>query len=229
MGVLASIGIIVALGLLFFGRPHLMIQTITFPGRVVSQIRKFRPAQVKEFYKKVIAFGSGILSKKSNVHLENSINGLSLDDTAYAEAESKEIIPIDEKVLSVPDHSSEVVSIPASEDVSVPTVEQEEVSVESSAPEQVSSELSVEQPADEVVQNETTAAMLETPADKTGATAADSVSHVCQVCGSSQLVKQETKRQNQQRYQCQVCGASNNFGAKRTRKHRQKNRVESLV
>ncbi len=30
-------------------------------------------------------------------------------------------------------------------------------------------------------------------------------------------------------YKCQVCGASNNFGAKRIRKHRQKNRVESLV
>jgi predicted RNA-binding Zn-ribbon protein involved in translation (DUF1610 family) len=231
MGVLASIGIIVALGLLFFGRPHLMIQTITFPGRVVTQIRKFRPAQVKESYKKVIAFGSGILSKKSDAHLETSSNMLSLDDTAHtgSEAESKEIIPADETVLSIPDHASEVVSISASEDVSVPIVEHEEVLVEPYAPKPVSSELSVEQPAEEVVQNETTAATLEIPADKTGATAEDSAAHVCQVCGSSQLVKQETKRQNQQRYQCQVCGASNNFGAKRTRKHRQKNRVESLV
>lgn len=231
MGVLASIGIIVALGLLFFGRPHLMIQTITFPGRLVAEIRKFRPAQVKEFYNKITAHGSGIGSKKANVQLADSSNVLSLDNTAYVESEteSKEIIPANETALAVADHVSEVVSISASEAFAVPTVEQKDVSVEPSAPEPVSSELSVQQPPEEVVQNDITAVTVETPADKTVATAEDSVSRVCLVCGSSQLVKQETKRHNQQRYQCQVCGASNNFGAKRTRKHRQKNRVESLI
>jgi predicted RNA-binding Zn-ribbon protein involved in translation (DUF1610 family) len=87
----------------------------------------------------------------------------------------------------------------------------------------------VEQPAEDVVPGDTAAVTLETPTNESSAAAEDAVSRVCLVCGSSQLIKQETKRQNQQRYQCQVCGASNNFGAKRTRKHRQKNRVESLV
>ena len=231
MGVLASIGIIVALGLLFFGRPHLMVQTITFPGWVVSQVRKFRPAQVKEFYYKIIAFGSGIVSKQGNVRLENNNTVSSLEDLAYTEVEteSKEPIPANETVLSIPDNSSAVESGPTSEDGPVEMVEHEDLSAEPSQLEPVSSEFPVEQPSEDVMQSDTAAVTLETPAEEPSAAAENSVSHVCQVCGSSQLVKQETKRQNQQRYQCQVCGASNNFGAKRTRKHRQKNRVESLV
>jgi predicted RNA-binding Zn-ribbon protein involved in translation (DUF1610 family) len=231
MGVLASIGIIVALGLLFFGRPHLMIQTVTFPGWVVSQIRKFRLAQVKEFYYKIIAFGSGIVSKQGNVRLENNNNVSSLEDTAYTEVEpdSKEIIPPNETVLSIPDHSLDVESGPASEDVPVAMVEHEESIAEPSESEPGPSEIPIEQPAVEVVQSDAPAVTLETPADEPNVVAENTVAHVCLVCGSSQLIKQETKRPNQQRYQCQVCGASNNFGAKRTRKHRQKNRVESLV
>jgi predicted RNA-binding Zn-ribbon protein involved in translation (DUF1610 family) len=231
MGVLASIGIIVALGLLFFGRPHLMIQTITFPGWVVSQIRKFRPAHVKEFYYKIIAVGSGIVSKKGNVRLEINNNVSSLEDTTYTEVEteSEEIIPANETVLSIADNSSDVESGPTSENVPVAIVEHDDSSAEPSQSEPISSELPVEQLAVDVVQSDTPAVTLETPAAEPGAVAENAVSHVCQVCGSSQLIKQETKRHNQQRYQCQVCGTSNNFGAKRTRKHRQKNRVESLV
>jgi predicted RNA-binding Zn-ribbon protein involved in translation (DUF1610 family) len=231
MGVLLSIGIIVALGLLFFGRPHLMIQTITFPGWVVSQIRKFRPAQVKEFYYKIIAVGSGIVSKKGSVRLENNRNVSSLEDTTYTEAEteSQEIVPANEEILSMSDDSPEVVSDLTSEPAALAVAEQEEASAEPSQSDPVSSELPMEQPAAEIVQSDTTPVTSETPAAEPGVVAENDVAHVCQVCGSSQLVKQETKRQNQQRYQCQVCGASNNFGAKRTRKHRQKNRVESLV
>jgi predicted RNA-binding Zn-ribbon protein involved in translation (DUF1610 family) len=230
MGVLLSIGIIVALGLLFFGRPHLMIQTITFPGWVVSQIRKFRPAQVKEFYYKIIAVGSGIVSKKDTVRLENNRNVSSLEDTTYTEAETEslEIVPANEEILSMPDDSPEVGSDLISEPA-LAVAEQEEASAEPSQSDPVSSELPMEQPVAEIVQSDTTPVTSETPAAEPGAVAENDVAHVCQVCGSSQLVKQETKRQNQQRYQCQVCGASNNFGAKRTRKHRQKNRVESLV
>ena len=231
MGVLLSIGIIVALGLLFFGRPYLMTQIITFPGWTVAQIRKFRPAQVKEAYQKIIVFGSGLISKKSNVRVENSSSAIGLYHTGYAEAdtESTEIIPANETVLSMSDDSVEIVSSPTAEDVSVAIVEPETSAGEPSQLEPVLSDLQVEQPAENVVQSDTIAGTMETPADKTGAAAEDGVSHVCLVCGSSQLIKQETKRQNQQRYQCQVCGASNNFGTKRTRKHRQKNRVESLV
>lgn len=231
MGVLLSVGIVVALGLLFFGRPYLMIQIITFPGWVVSQIRKFRLAPVKEFYNKIIGFGSGIVSKKGHVRLENSASAISLDDTTYSEVETKsiEVIPADETVPSVSDDSAEVASSPTSEDVPVAILKQDDASAELSQPEPVSSDSHIEQPAEDVPQSDTSAINLEAPADKTGTVAEDAVAHVCQVCGSSQLVKLETKRQNQQRYQCQVCGASNNFGAKRTRKRRQKNRVESLV
>ena len=230
MGVLLSIGIIVALGLLFFGRPYLMIQTITFPGWVVSEIRKFRPARVKEFYNKIIAFGSGIVSKKGNVRLENS-HVSSLEGTTYAESdtESREVIPANETISSVPDTSSDVMGGPTSETVSLVIVEPDDSSAEPSQSEPISSELDVEQPVEDVVQTDSPAVTLETPADEPSAVAEDPGSHICEVCGSSQLVKQETKRHNQQRYQCQVCGTSNNFGAKRTRKHRQKNRVESLV
>jgi predicted RNA-binding Zn-ribbon protein involved in translation (DUF1610 family) len=230
MGVLLSIGIIVALGLLFFGRPYLMIQTITFPGWVVSEIRKFRPARVKEFYNKIIAFGSGIVSKKGNVRLENS-HVSSLEGTTYAESdtESREVIPANETISSVPDTSSDVMGGPTSETVSLVIVEPDDSSAEPSQSEPISSELDVEQAVEDVVQTDSPAVTLETPADEPSAVAEDPGSHICEVCGSSQLVKQETKRHNQQRYQCQVCGTSNNFGAKRTRKHRQKNRVESLV
>lgn len=231
MGVLLSIGVIVALGLLFFGRPHLMIQIVTFPGWAVSEIRKFRPAQVKEAYHKIIAFGSGLISKKGDIQLENNGNATGLGDIRYSESEteSKGIIPEDEAILSMVDDSVQVANRPTAEYVSMAIVEPDHSSVESFPSEPVSSGLKAEQPVEEVVQSETSAGSLETPADKTGVAAKDAVSHVCLLCGSSQLIKQETKRQNQERYQCQVCGASNNFGAKRTRKHRQKNRVESLV
>ncbi len=231
MGILASIGIIVALGLLFFGRPHLMIQTITFPGWVVSEIRKFRPARVKEFYYKIIVFGSGIVSKQGNVRLENNRNARSLEGTIYTEAETenKEIIPETETVLSMPDNSFEVEDSSLLENISITIAEPEVASAEPSQSEPVSAELHAEQLAEDVVQGDITAVTLETLTNESSVAAEEVVSRVCEVCGSSQLVKQETKRQNQQRYQCQVCGASNNFGAKRTRKHRQKNRVESLV
>ena len=231
MGVLLSVGIIVALGLLFFGRPYLMIQIITFPRWVVSQIRKFRLAPVKEFYNKIIGFGFGIASKKGHVRLENSASAISLDDTTYSEGETKstEVIPADETVPSMSDSSAEVVSSPTLEDATVAILKQDDVSAELSQSEPVSSDSHIEQSAEAVMQSDTSAVNLEAPVNKTSAVTEDAVSHVCQVCGSSQLVKLETKRQNQRRYQCQVCGASNNFGAKRTRKHRQKNRVESLV
>jgi predicted RNA-binding Zn-ribbon protein involved in translation (DUF1610 family) len=186
---------------------------------------------VKEFYYKIIAVGSGIVSKKGNVRLEINNNVSSLEEPIYTEVETEgeEIIPANETVLSIVDNSSDVESGSTSENVPVAIVEHDDSSAEPSQSEPISSELPVEQPAVEVVQSDTTAVALEASADETSAAVEDAVSHVCQVCGSSQLVKQETKRHNQQRYQCQVCGTSNNFGAKRTRKHRQKNRVESLV
>jgi predicted RNA-binding Zn-ribbon protein involved in translation (DUF1610 family) len=77
----------------------------------------------------------------------------------------------------------------------------------------------------EAEQNDLTA-----PTEETAGVAVDGpVARTCQVCGSDQLVKKETKRRQQERYECQACGASNNFGAKRIRKHRQKSRAESLV
>lgn len=240
MGVLGSIGAIIALGLLFFGRPHLMMDTVTFPARAISQIRKFRPAMVKVFYNKIIAFTPGIVSKKGRVRLENSSNASSLDGTVYTEPEMvnssaldpmerDEAIPADEIVTSVPNDSVENANPLAEEDASVAVVEQSEASTELSQPEAVSSGAE-EEPSIELEQSEPAAATFETPTDEAAnAAVEDSVTHTCQVCGSSQLVKKETKRSHQERYQCQVCGTSNNFGAKRVRRHRQKRSVESPV
>jgi len=240
MGVLLSIGVIVALGLLFFGRPHLMVQTVTFPGRVISEIRKFRPALVKEFYYKIIAVGSRIVSKPGSVRLETNRNANSLDSTNYIESEvvdasalsqieSTEIISTDEIATSLLDDSSDAVSNPMEENVSEVVIEQDNSVIELSQPEALAAAVEVEQPSAELTQSDPEAVTMETPANETSTAIQAEVARTCQVCGSSQLIKKETKRQGQQRYQCQACGASNNFGAKRTRKHRQKNRVESLV
>lgn len=235
MGVLLSIGVILALGLLFFGRPHLLMQTVTFPVRTISAIRKFRPAQIKEFYYKMIAVGSRIVSKKDSVRLENNTNAASLDNTTYIESEivnsstlyqveSAEIIPTNEIAAVLPNETSDEISSP------ILIAEPDEASIELSEleTETLSTPVEAAGAPEEVVPSELVDAPLETPTNGTGAAAEAEVTHVCQVCGSSQLVKKETKRPNQQRYQCQVCGASNNFGAKRSRK-RQKNRVESLI
>ena len=236
MGVLFSIGIILALGLLFFGRPHLMIQTVTFPIRTISAIRKFRPAQVKEFYYKMIAVGSRIVSKKDSVRLESNTNAASRDSTTYIDTESEmvnspalyqveseEIISTNEVGTVLPNDASDEISGPAM------VAEQDDSSIEPSQPETVSVAMETEGSPEDVVQSELVNAPLETSTNETSADSGAEIAHTCQVCGSSQLVKKETKRPNQQRYQCQVCGAANNFGAKRSRKHRQKNRVESLV
>jgi predicted RNA-binding Zn-ribbon protein involved in translation (DUF1610 family) len=229
MGVLGSIGVIIALGLLFFGRPHLMMDTITFPVRAITQIQKFRPVMVKEFYDKIIAFGSRIVSKKGNVRLENGSNITNSDDIAYIASvypmEREETISADDIAIATPSAFSEELSSPEQANVPVMVAEQENPSIELSEPEAIASAAEVDQAPIEVEQNDLAAPTEETA----GVAVEDPVTRVCQVCGSSQLVKKETKRRQQERYQCQACGASNNFGAKRIRKHRQKNRAESLV
>jgi predicted RNA-binding Zn-ribbon protein involved in translation (DUF1610 family) len=229
MGVLGSIGVIIALGLLFFGRPHLMMDTITFPVRAIYQIRKFRPAMVKEVYSKIIAFGSQFVSKKGNVRLENGSNTTNSNGTAYVESvyplERDETVFADEIAPATPTVASEEVSTPEEAIVPVLAAEPENPSIELSEPEAIPATLEVEQPALEVEQNN-----LPAPTEETAGVAREEpIARTCQVCGSSQLVKKETKRRQHERYECQVCGASNNFGAKRIRKHRQKSRAESLV
>ena len=243
MGVLLSIGVIAALGLLFFGRPHLIRQTVTFPARTISEIRKFRPARVKEFYNKIITVGPRFVSKKGNVRLESNSEAITgLDGTAYAGSEivaSSTLLPVtSEESVSTVEIAAAIVgdpfdeeSNPLQENVAEVVAEQDDSAIAFSEPEVVSAIREEEQPAVESTQNDVVPVPAETaaPADETGPAVQAEVARTCQVCGSSELVKKETKRANQQRYQCQACGASNNFGPKRTRKHRQKNRVESLV
>jgi len=234
MSILGAIGVVLALGLLFFGRPHLMMQAVTFPVRTISAIRKFRPALVKEFYYRTIAFGSRMVSKKGNVRLESNTNAASPESTTYLESEVV-ISPVLYQAESVEIGSTHEIATAfqndASDEISDPVMvaEQDDSSSEVSQPETVSVAAEAEGSPEEVVQSELVDAPLETPTNGTGTAMEAEVTHVCQVCGSSELVKKETKRPNQQRYQCQACGASNNFGSKRSRKHRQKNRVESLV
>ena len=234
MALLLSIGVVLALGLLFFGRPHLMMQTVTFPVRMIAELRKFRPALVKEFYYKMIAVGSRIVSKDGSVRLENDTNTASLDSTTYIEsetaissalylAESEEIFSTNEIATIMSSDSSDEANSP------LMIAEQADSSVEPSQPETLSVVVEVEEPAVDVIHSDLVDTTLETSENGKSAATEAEVTRTCQVCGSSDLIKKETKRANQQRYQCQACGASNNFGAKRTRKHRQKNRVESFV
>ncbi|HLO31460.1 MAG TPA: hypothetical protein VK249_20080 [Anaerolineales bacterium] len=72
IGVLAGIGLFLSLGLLLFGHPYLIRQTITLPSRAISGIRTFGPVLVKELHNKIIAFGSRIVFKKGNVRLDSS-------------------------------------------------------------------------------------------------------------------------------------------------------------
>ena len=156
MGVLGSIGVIVALGLLIFGRPHLVRQTITLPARTYAQIRKFRPAQVKEFYNKTIAIGSGIVSKKGRVRLENNKNANSLNEfqpeepelavdlPAFSPAVREEIIA-DEISTPVVEEPMNEVSHQTSDDVSIAVEEQNEPAPDVS-PEEPSGQLESKRP-----------------------------------------------------------------------------------
>jgi predicted RNA-binding Zn-ribbon protein involved in translation (DUF1610 family) len=241
LGVLLSIGVIVALGLLFFGRPHLLRQTVTFPVRVVVKIRELRPAKIKEFYYKTIAAGSRIVSKKDVIRLENDTNSIHLDRTTYTEPEiiappapyqieSEEIAPTNEITApALNDISIDVVhSMP--ENVSEVVAELDDSPIEPSQLEPTIDTLEVEQPSAEISQDDqAVVSEAQTPPAEASAPEQTETALTCQVCGSAQLVKKETKRKNQKLYECQVCGASNNFGAKRQRRQRQKNRVESIV
>jgi predicted RNA-binding Zn-ribbon protein involved in translation (DUF1610 family) len=234
MGVLLSIGAVLALGLLFFGRPHLMIQTVTFPVRAIYQIRKFRPALVKEYYYKIIAFGSSIVSKKGSVRLESNTNAASLASTTSVESEIVNSSALYQAEIDGMISTSETAAVTpndASDEISRTEIiaAQEDLPAEFSRPETVPVAMEAEGSPEDVAQSELVDAAIETPTIGAGTATEAEVARTCQVCGSSQLIKKETKRANQQRYQCQMCGASNNFGSKRSRKHRQKNRVESLV
>jgi predicted RNA-binding Zn-ribbon protein involved in translation (DUF1610 family) len=191
----------------------------------------------KEFYNKIIAAGSRIVSKKGSVRLENSSNAASLEDTTYTESgivdpsavslvESEEVISTDEIALPMPSDSAAEVSSPVQENDSAVVAEQDSLSVEVTSVENTPA--AVETVPTDVEQNDPVVTGSGTSTEVTATDRENSVTHICQVCGSSQLLKQETKRR-QQRYQCQVCGATNNFGPKRTRRHRQKNSVESLA
>jgi hypothetical protein len=156
MGVLGSIGVIVALGLLIFGRPHLVRQTITLPARTYAQIRKFRPAQVKEFYNKIIAFGIGLVSKRGRVRLENNKNANSLNEfqpeepelavdlPAFSPAVREEIIA-DEISTPVVEEPMNEVSHQTSDDVSIAVEEQNEPAPDVS-PEEPSGQLESKRP-----------------------------------------------------------------------------------
>ena len=241
LSVLLSIGVILALGLLFFGRPHLLRQTVTFPVRVVVKIRELRPAKIKEFYYKTIAAGSRIVSKKNVIRLENDTNSIHLDQSIYTEPEflappapyqieSEEITPTNEIAApALNDISDEVVNS-IQENVSEVVAEPDDLTIEPSQLEPTINTWEVEQPSAEISQ-EDSAVVSEAqtlPAEASAPEQAETAL-TCQVCGSAQLVKKETKRKNQKLYECQVCGASNNFGTKRQRRQRQKNRVESIV
>jgi len=242
MGVLLGIGVIVALGLLFFGRPHLIRQTVTFPARTVAEIRKFKPAQVKEVYGRISPIGSRLVSKKENVRLENKSNVASLELSSYAEpeivnssgpeqAEPQEVVFAKEIVApDINDLPNEGTN-PLEEPVSDVTVEQDEPATILSEPEVPSAKADEAEPSMETAQDglAPVAAEMDSPTEEASPAPQAEAALTCHVCGSSQLVKKETKRPNQQRYECQACGATNNFGAKRTRKRRQKNRVESFV
>jgi predicted RNA-binding Zn-ribbon protein involved in translation (DUF1610 family) len=238
MGVLLSIGAVLAFGLLFFGRPHLIMQTVTFPARMVAKARTFRPVMLKEYYHNAIAYGSHLMSGNRKQTPSFPI----LDHAAYAEVETMDVRMLDqtqsEETISTNEIAASIVtdfsddgSKPMQENVSEVMGEQDDSDILPSRPETIAATLEVEQPSVEIKQNDLAAATAETPdpMDKTGTVTQAKVAHTCQVCGSSELVKKETKRPNQQRYQCQACGALNNFGAKRIRKHRQKNRVESFI
>jgi predicted RNA-binding Zn-ribbon protein involved in translation (DUF1610 family) len=216
-------------------------QTVTFPVRAVAKVREFKPARLKEFYYKTIAAGSRIVSKKDAIRLENDTNSIHLDQTIYTEPEvveppapyqieSQEIIATNEIAApALNDISNEVVSS-IQENVSEAVAEPDDSTIEPSQPETMATALDVEKPSAKRSQDDPAVVTeVQTPAPEASAPGQAETALTCQVCGSAQLVKKETKRKNQKLYQCQVCGASNNFGAKRQRRQRQKNRVESIV
>jgi predicted RNA-binding Zn-ribbon protein involved in translation (DUF1610 family) len=239
--VLLFIGAILGFGLLFFGRPHLLRQTVTFPVRAVAKVRELRPAKLKEFYYKTIAAGSRIVSKKDAIRLENDTNSIHLDQTTYTEPdiveppapyliESEEIISTNEIAAPALNPISNEVVSSIQENVSEAVAEPDDSTIEPSQLETTPDTLNVEQPSAELSQDDpAVVAEVQTPAAEASAPGQAEAALTCQVCGSAQLVKKETKRKNQKLYQCQVCGASNNFGAKRQRRQRQKNRVESII
>jgi predicted RNA-binding Zn-ribbon protein involved in translation (DUF1610 family) len=241
LSVLLFIGAILGFGLLFFGRPHLLRQTVTFPVRAVAKVRELRPAKLKEFYYKTIAAGSRIVSKKDAIRLENDTNSIHLDQTTYTEPdiveppapyliESEEIISTNEIAAPALNPISNEVVSSIQENVSEAVAEPDDSTIEPSQLETTPDTLNVEQPSAELSQDDpAVVAEVQTPAAEASAPGQAEAALTCQVCGSAQLVKKETKRKNQKLYQCQVCGASNNFGAKRQRRQRQKNRVESII
>jgi predicted RNA-binding Zn-ribbon protein involved in translation (DUF1610 family) len=236
MGVLLSIGVIVALGLLFFGRPHLIRDTVMFPARVVARARTFRPAMLKESFQSTAARVSNMTSRikrRTTVAQEDSqtLAGIDVIDASMLEQIQGEDTSSPAEIAAfMPADSIGEVSSSMQEEVPAAVVEQDEASVEISEPETPSATAETEElPVNIMQSTPAESETVEAPTNGDSGAAKEETGYVCQVCGSSQLVKKESKRPNQQRYQCQACGASSNFGPKRVRKHRQKNRVESLV
>jgi predicted RNA-binding Zn-ribbon protein involved in translation (DUF1610 family) len=239
--VLLFIGAILGFGLLFFGRPHLLRQTVSFPVRAVSSLQGLRPAKMKEFYYKTIAAGSRIVSKKDAIRLENDANSTQLDETPYTapeiitppapyQIENEEVVPAHEIATPALNTTSNDVVHSMPENVSEAVAELDDSTIEPSQPEAAKDIVDVEQPSAEISQDDPAVlAEAQTPPAEASAPEQTETTLTCQVCGSAQLVKKETKRKNQKLYECQVCGASNNFGTKRQRRQRQKNRVESIV
>jgi hypothetical protein len=82
MGFLVSIGLLLSVGLLWYGRPYVFTQIWMFGKRLIPKRRSLQPAGQANLYQKIAAIGARIRRKKSIVQSEDGAPGLEPDGTA---------------------------------------------------------------------------------------------------------------------------------------------------
>lgn len=95
MGVLLSIGFMLSLGLLLFGRPHLFTQMLTLPYRVLPGKWKAQSPRLAAFYENVSAFEARLMLKKGIVRPE--------DNSGFMLSSEPEAYPFEQAPMGLPE------------------------------------------------------------------------------------------------------------------------------
>jgi hypothetical protein len=88
MGFLASIGLLLSVGLLWYGRPYIFKQIWAFGGRLIPKRRSLQPAGQTNLYQKIVAIGVRLRPRKRFTQPEDGdpeMDGSMADDVLESE------------------------------------------------------------------------------------------------------------------------------------------------
>ena len=258
IGVMVTLAIAIALGLLFFGRPQLFTQMVAFPRRVVPRNWAFPSGNFLQLAPQLITLGNRVASQswtpRPRIGGRDTISGPYDVVPIESQPEQVSLSPLDMVIPSsyvlpqTPANSAtqnetpvilverlvdlDLTSEKAEEVVSIPAESLDDNAIDhSSEVEVIIAPAPAQEPShtsESLAASDAPSVLPDMPLDKTGDSIQQDITQVCQVCGSSEIVRVGTNRRGKPKYHCQACGAYDVYKSKKASPKHQKRAVESL-